>query len=140
MSQLTEEQRVFLAEPHFAVVATIAPDGMPHQTVMWYALNDDGSLLLNTPNGSRKHRLLQEDPRISVCVEQGYRYVTLIGRVTLDENPESAGADYARIGAHYMGDGGPPRPANPPKKRPKLLDRARVSLHMTVEQVISNGF
>lgn len=33
--ELTQSIRDFLDQPHFAVVATIAPDGTPHQTVMW---------------------------------------------------------------------------------------------------------
>jgi hypothetical protein len=32
--QLTNKQRDFLNEGHFAVVSTIAPDSMPHQTVI----------------------------------------------------------------------------------------------------------
>ena len=49
--ELTSSQRSFLSGVHFAVVSTIASDGMPHQTVMWYML-DGNKLLLSTPNGS----------------------------------------------------------------------------------------
>jgi predicted pyridoxine 5'-phosphate oxidase superfamily flavin-nucleotide-binding protein len=73
---LTEEQRAFLEAPRFAVAATISTDGLPHQTVVWYALDGDEELVLSTPRGSLKHRHLLRDPRLSVCVEEGFRYVT----------------------------------------------------------------
>ncbi len=87
--QLSDAQRSFLSRVHFAVVSTIASDEMPHQTVMWYMLDGD-RLLLSTPRASLKHKHLKRDNRISVCVENGYRYVTLTGRVTLNEEPVSA--------------------------------------------------
>jgi general stress protein 26 len=74
--QLTNSQHSFLSKVHFAVVSTIASDGMPHQTVMGYKLNGD-QLLLSTPFDSLKHKHLKRDNRISVCVEKGHAYVTL---------------------------------------------------------------
>jgi PPOX class probable F420-dependent enzyme len=137
--ELSTSARQFLEAPHFAVVATIGEDGMPHQTVMWYILDGDG-LLLNTPNGSVKHQHLKRDPRISVCVEAGYQYVTLSGTVKLDEDPQRARAEYQRLGTHYEGTlaDRPPLPPNPDPKLMKLLTSERVSLHMTVERVIGN--
>jgi predicted pyridoxine 5'-phosphate oxidase superfamily flavin-nucleotide-binding protein len=42
---LTEEQRAFLEAPRFAVAATISADGLPHQTVVWYALDGDEEMV-----------------------------------------------------------------------------------------------
>jgi general stress protein 26 len=85
--------REFLDGAHFAVVATIAPDGLPLQAVMEYELDGD-ELLLSTPFGSLKHRHLKRDPRLPVGVEQTCAYVTLFGTMTLDEDPARARADY----------------------------------------------
>ena len=160
LMQLTSSQRSFLSGVHFAVVSTIASDGIPHQTVMWYMLEDD-QLILSTPRNSLKHKHLQRDNRISVCVEKGYTYVTLTGRVTLNEEPVSARADYDRLGKRYRrtfnpfmilgflmrgvvatikrrlsGDTSPPRDTN---RMQNLLSRDRVTLHMKIEKVHSNG-
>ncbi len=87
---LTEEQRTFLEAPRFAVAATISADGLPHQTVVWYALDGEEEMVLSTPRGSLKHRHLLRDPRLSVCVEDGFRYVTVSGRVRIEEEPVAA--------------------------------------------------
>ena len=157
--EITASQRSFLSKVHFAVVSTIASDGMPHQTVMWYMLDGD-KLLLSTPNGSLKHKHLKRDDRISVCVEKGYAYVTLTGRVTLNEDPVSARKDYDILGKRYRGTFNPfmilgfmfrgamtniKRKLNGEASRKDInrmqdmLTRERVTLHMQIEKVHSNS-
>ena len=139
--QLTARQREFLDDVHFAVVATIAADGMPHQTVTWYMLDGD-RVLLNIPRDSLKHKHLKRDPRISVCVEKAYTYITLTGTVTLDENPSTARADYERLGRRYMGTfnmTAPPPRAGGGQGMPSLLSRERVTVRVTIGKVHSNG-
>ncbi len=142
---LTEKQRAFLEAPRFAVAATISTDGLPHQTVVWYALDGDDELVVSTPSGSLKHRHLLRDPRLSLCVEEGFRYVTVSGRVRIEEEPEAARELYGRIGARYRG--AMPRPSAgkgpPPRldtKTAELLSRERVTLRLAIERVRSNGF
>jgi PPOX class probable F420-dependent enzyme len=84
---LSAEVRAFLEEPRFAVMATINRSGTPQLTVMWYALHpQDDVILLNATRGLLKERNLRRDPRMSLCVEDGMRYVTLTGRVELIED------------------------------------------------------
>jgi PPOX class probable F420-dependent enzyme len=103
MAEISEDDRKFLRSARFAVVSTIRPDGSPHQTPMWYELGPGqaAELLLNTPRGSLKHTHLKRDPRLSVCVVDGYRYVTLAGTAELFEDEARAKADYARLGKRY---------------------------------------
>lgn len=158
--QLSSSQRSFLSGVHFAVVSTITSDGMPHQTVMWYMLDGD-KLLLSTPRDSLKHKHLKRDDRISVCVEKGYTYVTLTGRVMLDEDPVRARADYDRLGKRYRGTFNPfmilgfvlrglfatlrrKRSGDTARKADSnrmqdMLSRERVTLHMEIEKVHSNS-
>jgi PPOX class probable F420-dependent enzyme len=137
MTVLSNEVRDFLNEVYFAVVATIAPDGMPHQTVMWY-LPDGDDLILNTPENSLKHKHLLRDSRISVCVEDGFRYVTLIGTVKLADDPGRA--LYGKLGERYMSTLGQRSNARPPSGRTaELLSRDRITLRMKIERVISSG-
>lgn len=84
---LSNSVRAFLEEPRFAVLATINRSGTPQLTVMWYALRpDDDVVVLNTSRGLLKERNLRRDPRVSLCVEDGLRYVTLEGRAELIED------------------------------------------------------
>jgi PPOX class probable F420-dependent enzyme len=76
--------RAFLEEPHYAVMATINRSGTPQLTVMWYALHPtDDLILLNGIGGSLKVKNLRRDPRMALCIEDGYRYVTLEGTAEL---------------------------------------------------------
>lgn len=139
MTTFSSAHQELLDQPRFAVVATVGQDHLPHQTVMWY-LRDGGELLLSTPEGSLKHRHLAADPRLSVCVEDAFRYVTVSGRVTVeDHGPEAARQLYRRIGARYL-TASTPLPGPPGDRRTaELLSRDRVSLRLHVDHVHSSG-
>jgi PPOX class probable F420-dependent enzyme len=84
---LSDDVRAFLEQPRFAVMATINKSGMPQLTVMWYALAADADVVvLNATRGLLKERNLRRDPRMSLCIEDGQRYVTLHGRAELVED------------------------------------------------------
>jgi PPOX class probable F420-dependent enzyme len=84
---ISNEVRGFLEEPRFAVMATINRSGTPQLTVMWYALHPtDDVILLNATRGLLKERNLRRDPRMSLCIEDGMRYVTLSGPAELIED------------------------------------------------------
>ncbi len=81
---IADEVRAFLEQPRFAVMGTINASGTPQLTVMWYALlPDQDVVVLNATRGLVKERNLRRDPRMSLCVEDGMRYVTLEGRAEL---------------------------------------------------------
>ena len=103
MPKLSPAVREFLGEPRFAVLATVNSDGTPQQTVMWYLLEGD-DIVMNTARGRRKDRNLVRDARVSICVEDGYRYVTLSGSVTLDDRHEPSQADIRRLAVRYAGE------------------------------------
>jgi len=94
--------RAFLEETRFAVLATVNPDGSAQQTVMWYRLDGD-LLVMNTARGRKKDRNLLRDRRMSVCVEDGYRYVTITGEVELVEEQAMAQADIRGLAVRYHG-------------------------------------
>lgn len=79
--------RAFLELPHFAVMATINRTGMPQLSVMWYAMHPERDVVvMNTSRGLLKERNLRRDARMSLCVEEGQRYVTLEGTAELIED------------------------------------------------------
>lgn len=103
MATLSDAQRAFLDDIRYAVVATINPDGMPQQTVLWYELQGD-EIMMNTARGRLKDDNLVRDPRLSFCIEDEYRYLTLRGGVTLIDDQAQAQADIARLARRYSGD------------------------------------
>lgn len=100
---LDEKARAFLEEVRFAVVCTLREDGTPHQTVLWYELQGD-RIMMNTAVGRVKEKNLERDPRISFCVEDGYKYVTIAGQATLDYDQERAQADIRSLAIRYQGE------------------------------------
>ena len=98
--QLRDDVRAFLEEERFAVLATVNADGSPQQTVMWYELRGD-TIVMNTKRGRKKDRNLLRDPRASLCVEDGFRYVTLDGTIEIIEDQATAQADIAALARRY---------------------------------------
>ena len=93
---LSDEIRAFLAERRFCVMATINSDGTPQQTVVWYELQGD-EIMLNTAAGRLKDKNLRRDPRISLCIEDEYNFVTITGRARLIDDQKIAQADIERL-------------------------------------------
>ena len=102
--KLSEKAHAYLQEKRFAVLATLNEDGTPQLTTMWYLLEDDGTILMNTKVGRAKERNMRRDPRISVCVEDGYIYVTLSGKVEMIDDLEIAQRDIFRLSSRYHGE------------------------------------
>lgn len=132
-SVLNDAIRAFLEEERFAVLATIKRDGAPQQTVMWYELQGD-QIMMNTAEGRVKTHNFRRDPRISICVEDGYRFVSISGRVELYEEREQALADIHHLAVRYHGQ----------EKADAMLDGfrndVRVTIMLTIDHVIANGF
>ena len=124
--------RRYLSQPHFATVATINPDGLPHQTVVWYELQGD-VILMNTRRGRVKDQNLRRDPRLSICVESGYQAVTMTGRAELIDDQTVAQADIVRLAERYDGHEAAVRSAE------RFRREQRVSIRVPIEQVIAYG-
>jgi PPOX class probable F420-dependent enzyme len=132
--ELRDDVRAFLEEPRFAVLGTVNADGSPQQTVMWYALRGD-TIMMNTLRGRRKDRNLLRDPRASLCVEDGFRYVTVDGTITMVEDRETAQADIAALARRYDGSEEGERMA-----RDVFGPQERITLLLAIERVDVHGF
>ncbi len=80
-----DEQDTFLAESQTIIINTIGKDGVPHPMPMWYAVEDDGAIVMSTFTKSQKIKNLQRDPRCSLLVEDGEEYAKLRGVVIYGE-------------------------------------------------------
>lgn len=133
MAILTDAVRAFLEEPRFAVLATIGRDGTPQQTVMWYELQGD-RIMMNTKRGRVKDRNLRRDARVSVCVEDGYRYVTITGTCEIHTDPEQGWRDIERLAVRYHG-------AERAAEMARQFRREdRETLSIAIESIAASGF
>lgn len=108
-TSLPDHVRAFLAAPRrFLTLATLDPDGSPRQAVIWYRLDPDGRLTINSADGRRWPANLRRDPRCSLSIQDpadGYAFVALAGRVAevIDEQA-IAQADIADLAHRYHAD------------------------------------
>lgn len=133
-SELTPAQRAFLEEKRFAVVGSSNPDGSPHVAVMWYLVDGD-EILVNSAQGRIKDRNLAADPRMSVIVEDEYRWVRVDGRARIDHDQATAQADIRRLAARYHED---------PHKVDELVasrfsKQHRITYRLPIRRVASEG-
>lgn len=129
MDKLSDVARAFLDAPRFAVIATINPDNTPQQTVVWYQLQGD-RIMMNTRVGRLKDANLRRDPRLSFCVAEDYRFVTIKGEVEFDENPERAQADIKALAVSYKG-----REAGEQEARNLYSKQQRVTFYLPITEV-----
>lgn len=124
---LPDDLRAWLTdELRFPVLAVLAPDGSPSQSVMWFDLDPDrpDTILMNTKVGRAKERWLRRDPRVSLCFEDGLFWVALKGTVELDEDRERSLEDIRALARRY-------------NSNPSQFDgQERVTIRMKVEKVI----
>jgi PPOX class probable F420-dependent enzyme len=132
--QLSEDVRTFLEEARFAVLATVNANGSPQQTVMWYELRGD-TIVMNTRRGRKKDRNLIRDPRVSLCIEDGFRYVTLEGTIELVDDPATGQADIAALARRYHNAAKAEQMV-----REEFAVQERVTLLLHVERADVHGF
>ncbi len=81
-------------------------DGSPMVVPIWFAVDDDGTLLFTTWSESVKGKSLRRDGRVSLCVDEEqrpYAYVRVDGTTTLLDDPQLLRSWATRIAARYMG-------------------------------------
>jgi PPOX class probable F420-dependent enzyme len=125
---LTERIRAFLAEPNYATLATVGADGEPHQAVIWFRLDGDGSILVNSRAGRRWPAELQGDRRCALAVtdrNDPFKWVGLQAIVeSVVDDVEVARADIVALSVHY-GEFSPESAA-------RFRSQARISFRLRV--------
>jgi PPOX class probable F420-dependent enzyme len=110
--ELTDQIRAFLDRPLFLALATVDPDGSPRQAVIWYRLETDGRILVNSRVGRRWPTNLLRDARASLAVTDpadGYAWVGLTGRVVdVVQDHDAALADILALADRYHPEGADP--------------------------------
>src|SRR5258708_16012561 len=129
---LSEKARALLQERRFAVLGTINKDGSPQLTTMWYLLDGD-VILMNTKAGRTKERNMRRDPRISVCIEDGYSYVTISGTVEMIDDPQEAQRDIYRLAVRYNVEEEPKR-----QMEEQFSKETRLTLYLKLDNIIDD--
>ena len=118
--------RALLDGKNFASVATLGPDGAPHNSVVWMKREDD-TVLLTSLDNRQKVRNLRRDSRISLTVfdlANPYASVEIRGRAEILPDPEKR---LPHDLAHkYLG-------IDPPAEKD---DEARVIIRVVPEKVV----
>lgn len=79
VSIYTDEQRAFLAAHVWGVLATGRADGTPQQSLVGYALDERGRVLVLTRAVTAKWRNALRRPRVSLTVADGRVHVVVYG-------------------------------------------------------------
>ena len=137
MTELTPAMRAFLGERRFGVLATVGVTGAPRQTVMWFLFlsSEAGDeIMFNTAAGRRKPEHLAREPRVSLLVEDGYRYVCVSGSVRTITDRETTQGDIHRLAARYQGAEAAERAMQ------RFSKEERISYRFNITAVTQDGF
>lgn len=92
---IPDSHKELLTGAFFAVFTTVAPDGMPENTVVWCKMDGD-HVIVNTAAGRRKDQNIRKHRKVALTVlhpEDGFYWIDVRGEVE-DIVPD---ADYAGI-------------------------------------------
>ncbi len=75
----SDEVSTYLQSKLTIVINSIGRDGVPHPAPMWFAVEDDGAIVMTTFTKSQKIQNLKRDPRVTLLLEDGTLYAELRG-------------------------------------------------------------
>ena len=136
------EQRKFLAGAQTVIISSLDPRGYPHPMPMWFAVEDDDSVVMTTFTKSQKIRNIERDPRVSLLVESGTVYselrgVVIYGKAELVRDKEQVLDILARVSAKSAGGAG--NAPDPAALRNALMATVpkRTGIRIRPERVVS---
>lgn len=90
-----------------AVLATTRKDGRPHVAPIWYAVDDDGTIVFTTGDQTVKGKTLLRGGRAALCLQDDrppFSFVTVEGAVAISGDLDDVRHWAAVIGGRSMGD------------------------------------
>src|SRR3954469_7115062 len=123
--------RAFLDEPHVASVATVDADGGPRQAVVWFRLEPDDRILVNSRTPRRWCLNLLREPRTAISIvdqRDAYRWVGLTAVVDeVVEDVERARDDIVSLAHRYRPGGPTPESIASFRSQPRVSFRLRLT-------------
>ena len=136
------EQKKFLADAQTIIICSQGPNGYPHPMPMWFAVEDDGAVVMTTFTKSQKIRNVERDPRVSLLAESGTVYselrgVLIYGKAELVRDKEQVLDVLARVSAKSAGGAG--NAPDPGALRSALMATVpkRTGIRIRPERVVS---
>jgi PPOX class probable F420-dependent enzyme len=116
-----------LQSKSFAHLATVAPDGEPQASPMWFLWDGDHIKFTHTTE-RQKYRNIKRDPRVAISItdpDNPYIYAEFRGVVEkIEEDP--TGAFYDELAVHYGSSG-------------RYRGDPRVILYVKIQRVVGQG-
>ncbi len=101
---LTDDVRAFLRVARIATIATVDGEGRPHQAAIWYRLEPDDRILVNSTAGRRWPRDLELGGRCSLSIideADRYRWLAVEAEVDAIDRSPAAREDIVALSRHY---------------------------------------
>ena len=101
---LSDAVRAFLRVPRIGLIATTDEGGAPHQAAIWFRLEPDDRLLVNSVDGRRWPRELEARGRGSLAVideVDRYRWAAVDAVVEAIDRSSAAREDIVSLSVHY---------------------------------------
>jgi PPOX class probable F420-dependent enzyme len=128
----TDEERAFLDAHTWAVLATGRADGSPQQSMVGYAVDDAGRLLISVKRYTAKWHNALHIPRVSLTVPDGRANLVVYGTAqAIADDPERAELT-ADVFATLSGGTRP----DPTAITPTLDEQQRTVLRITPTKVL----
>jgi len=103
--------------------------------VMWYLPIDRDTILMNTKKGRMKDKNLMRDGRVSLCVEEGQRYVAMRGRIEVDNDAERGQETMRAVTTRYEGA------EEADRQMAEIFGKQhRITLTLKIDSVDTHGF
>ncbi len=129
------DHRKYLDDHLWAVLATGRADGSPQQSMIGYAVDDEGRLLISAKSYTAKWNNALRQPRVSVTVPDGRAHLVIYGEAeTIEADPLRAELT-ARIFAAMSGTD----PADPATLVDTLNEQHRTVLRVTPTKALYLG-
>jgi PPOX class probable F420-dependent enzyme len=128
----TTEQREFLAAHQWAVLATTRQDGSPQQSLVGYAIDQTGKILISTKAYTAKWHNALRQPHVSLTVVEGRTHLVIYGLAYPVTNDPQRAELTADLFSHLSAG---PRP-DPLTLVPTLDEQRRTILHITPSRAI----
>jgi PPOX class probable F420-dependent enzyme len=125
-----EEHRAFLDAHKWAILATGRADGSPQQSMVAYAVDDEGRLLISAKAFTAKWKNACRQARVSVAISDDRVHLVVYGEAeTIDADP-----DRAALTAQVFGVLSGSEPPEPDAIVPMLDEQQRTVIRVTPDK------
>jgi PPOX class probable F420-dependent enzyme len=132
---LTDEQRTFLTDHMWAVLATGRNDGSPQVSMIGYVLDEEDRLIISIKSYTAKWKNALRQPHVAVMVPDGRANATVYGTAECIETDPLRAELTADVFERLSGEERP----DPTSIVPTLDEQQRTILRITADKFLFNA-